>query len=212
MIAAQRRAILTVGLGIYVLGLGFLGGVAIERLRFDGRRAAVLDRYEEAAAHWRALLIRLEHDAARDDDVATTGGDLDTAPGAGGFAASKRAVDAAYGAAIRSRRWERLTEVGDAYVRLGDRAGARLATAPQARRAYLDALLLARRDGSPEGVLRVAEAFDALGDRAVVEQCLRIAEGLAAQSRDEMARARVRAAVTQWGTDLATAERPSPAF
>jgi len=37
----------------------------------------------------------------------------------------------------------------------------------------------------------VAEAFAALGDREVAEQCVRIAESLAAQAREAQARDRV---------------------
>jgi hypothetical protein len=42
-------------------------------------------------------------------------------------------------------------------------------------------------------VLSAAEAFPALADRDMVEQCLRIAEALAAKTRDPRAWARVRA-------------------
>jgi hypothetical protein len=60
----------------------------------------------------------------------------------------------------------------------------------------MSALCRARRDGSFDGVLRVAEAFAALGDHEVVDQCLRIAERLARDDRD--LRGRVQAFRVQW--------------
>lgn len=64
----------------------------------------------------------------------------------------------------------------------------------EARRAYLAALERARATGSADGVLQVAEAFAALGDRSVAEQCLVIAARLAGDSRDGQVVERVRAA------------------
>lgn len=45
-------------------------------------------------------------------------------------------------------------------------------------------------------MLQSAEAFGALGDRAMVEQCIRVAERLAALNADGDAPARVRALAT----------------
>ena len=57
--------------------------------------------------------------------------------------------------------------------------------------AHMAALSRARADRSVEGVRHVAEAFEALGDPAIVEQCLIIAEGLgASRYSDEDARLR----------------------
>lgn len=67
-----------------------------------------------------------------------------------------------------------------------------------AREAYLSALIRARRDRSVDGAIRSAEAFRELGDRVVAEQCLHIAEQLAAG--DEQARQRVREARRRWPT------------
>lgn len=67
------------------------------------------------------------------------------------------------------------------------------ARAPAPGRA-LDACLEARATGSADGVLQVAEAFAALGDRSVAEQCLVIAARLAGHSRDGQVVERVRAA------------------
>jgi hypothetical protein len=72
----------------------------------------------------------------------------------------------AYGAALRSRRWEALVAVGDAGTRLEALLGATGRYRPEARQAYMAALLRARAQGSTAGMRRVAEAFAALGDEA----------------------------------------------
>ena len=64
-------------------------------------------------------------------------------------------------------------------LRLGDEARRR-GDAPAARRAYLVALFRARGERSLGGVLEAAEGFAALGDEAVVQQALAMAEPLAA--------------------------------
>lgn len=75
----------------------------------------------------------------------------------------------AYGVALGSRRWESMLEVGDAAVRIdtlaGFPSGHPTAFRAEARQAYLRALFQARSAGSQEGIQRVAQAFEALGDR-----------------------------------------------
>jgi hypothetical protein len=85
----------------------------------------------------------------------------------------------AYGAALATGRWEPLVEVGDAFVRIGEAASSSSGSRANARLAYLGALTRAQRDGSVDGVQRVAQAFEALGDYAVAAQCTRIAQRLA---------------------------------
>ncbi len=109
------------------------------------------------------------------------------------LSAAERAWHDAYAAALGSRRWEGMVEVGDAVRRIGAMGGSRTAADARARRIYLTALFRARQEGSLDGVLRAAEAFSALGDPQVVVQCIRIAERLAAQRRDAQARERVHA-------------------
>ena len=55
-----RRALIGVGLGLYLLGFGMLAGVAVERMRFDHKRADVLARYDEALREWHAFRMALE--------------------------------------------------------------------------------------------------------------------------------------------------------
>ena len=52
-------------LGAYLLVLGFLGGVLVSAIRFDGQRAAILSQLDGASARVRTQLMRLEHEAAR---------------------------------------------------------------------------------------------------------------------------------------------------
>ncbi len=55
-----RWAILGGGLGLYLVGLGFLGGVVAERVRFDHQRTEVVRQYDKALRKWQAYLMKLE--------------------------------------------------------------------------------------------------------------------------------------------------------
>lgn len=109
------------------------------------------------------------------------------------LSAARRVWHDAYLSALGSRQWAGMIEVGDAYLRIGEAAGTRRAAEATARQAYLIALLWARQQGAIDGALRTAEAFAVLGDRDAVEQCLRVAEQLAARHSNPDARERVRA-------------------
>ena len=52
-------------LGANLLVLGFLGGTLASAIRFDGQRAAILSKLDDASTRVRAQLMRLEHEAAR---------------------------------------------------------------------------------------------------------------------------------------------------
>jgi len=120
----------------------------------------------------------------------------------------------AHRAALGRRGWQGMLEVGDAALRIADASASRRVSEGQARRAYLSALWFARRDGSLDGVLRVAQAFAALGDRDVVGGVIRIAEGIAARAHDPAADARVRRVAEELAGELvgstAIARRPRP--
>lgn len=85
----------------------------------------------------------------------------------------------AHEAALGSRRWDGALAVGDAYLKIGAAGNFRQAAEATARRSYLTALMLARRKGSLDGVVKAAAAFQALGDRDVVEQAVLIALAVA---------------------------------
>jgi hypothetical protein len=101
-------------------------------------------------------------------------------------------------AALRSGAWNALVEVGDASLRIGELAAARVGARAEARGLYLRALFQARAQGSLDGVLRVTEAFASLGDQDVVDRGLRVARQLAA-SQGPAAWDRVREATIRLG-------------
>lgn len=55
-----HRFALRVALGLYLLGLGFLGGMAAERMRVDARRDAVLRQYDDMLQRWHTVLMEIE--------------------------------------------------------------------------------------------------------------------------------------------------------
>ncbi len=111
----------------------------------------------------------------------------------GDVGAAVRAQHEAYSAALGSRGWEGMAAVGDASVGPAELSGARAAMVPGARRAYLVALFHARRQRSIEGVLYVAEAFAALGDRDAARQALVTASAMAAGTQQTEIAERMRA-------------------
>lgn len=187
MTTAWRSTIIGGGLALYFVGVGFLG-------------AAVLTQHDEALRTFRSHLGDPELKAP-------AGPEASNAPWTGPIrrvdeALAQKKVNAAeqawldaFGAALKSQRWDWMLEVGEAYLRLGRLGGFSRAAEAKARQIYLAALFRARQQESLDGVLRTAEAFAALGDRELVDRCLRIAESLAAQARDAQARERVREVV-----------------
>ena len=99
----------------------------------------------------------------------------------------------AYSSALDQPGWRGLVDVAGAALRIGAIPGFKKAAESRARESYWTALFRARRQGSLNGVLDAAEAFGALGDRVMVEQCVRIAERLATLAGDADASERVRA-------------------
>jgi hypothetical protein len=104
---------------------------------------------------------------------------VDAALSAGDVPGAVTAWRAAYGAALGSRRWEGLADIADAYLAIGRASGAPAAAMPRARDLYLSALFRARDAGSLDGVLRIATAFDRLGDREVTLNAVQMARRLA---------------------------------
>ena len=56
----RRLSVLMVMIALYLCGIGFLSGMVVERMRFDGRRAAVLASLSAAQARLHAHLMHLE--------------------------------------------------------------------------------------------------------------------------------------------------------
>jgi hypothetical protein len=98
----------------------------------------------------------------------------------------------AYSAALDQPGWRGLVDVAGAALHIATIPGFRKAAESRAREGYWTALFRARRHGSLGGVLDAAEAFSALGDRVMVEQCIRIAERLVLLTGDVEAADRVR--------------------
>ena len=136
--------------------------------------APFLPRLQPSPPSWKAHLARVDAALAVSDTSAAI-----------------QAWRDAYGAARGGRGWEGMLAVGDAALRIGHATGDRRGFEPRARQSYLDALFRARQQGSFDGVVRTTEAFARLGDGAVVEGGLRIADALAGLNHE--ARARVQA-------------------
>jgi hypothetical protein len=109
---------------------------------------------------------------------------------------SVRAWRQAYSSALSHPGWLGLLTVANASLRLGVFPGLVRDAAARARETYWIAFFRARQQRSLNGVLHAAEAFGMLGDRTTVEQCMKVAEGLAARAGDaeELERVRVIAA------------------
>ena len=121
---------------------------------------------------------------------------MDTAIAANNASAAVLSWRHAYAAALDQPGWRGLVDVAGAALRIGSIPGFKKAAESRARESYWTALFRARRQGSLNGVLDTAEAFGALGDRVMVEQCIRIAERLAVLTGDAEAADRVRLLAT----------------
>ncbi len=125
--------------------------------------------------------------------------------------AAVRAWRNAYAAALGTPGWRGLVEVAAASQRIGAIPGFGKASEARARETYWTALFRARQQGSLNGVLETAEAFGALGDRQMVEQCIRVAEGLAALNGDSDAADQVRALAARLAERYLAAQRTEAA-
>jgi hypothetical protein len=133
---------------------------------------------------------------------------MDSAVAANNASAAVLAWRHAYAAALDQPGWRGLVDVAGAALRIGAIPGFRKAAESRARESYWTALFRARRQGSLNGVLDAAEAFGALGDRVMVEQCIRIAERLALLTGDAEAADRVRTLATGLAQRYIEVDRP----
>ena len=113
--------------------------------------------------------------------------EMEEAIASGQAAAAVRAWHRAHAAVIDHPGWQPIASVAQAARRIGSISGFARAAEARARETYWIALFRAHREGSLTGVLQTAEGFGALGDRNMVEQCIRIAEGLATRAGHENA-------------------------
>jgi hypothetical protein len=104
---------------------------------------------------------------------------MDAAIADGDRAVAVRAWREAYGAALDDPGWRGLIEVAAACARIGTLPNFGTAARARARETYWTAQFRARQQRSVTGVLKAAEGFGALGDTAMVAQCIRIAQSLA---------------------------------
>ena len=65
----QRRVAMWAAIALYLVGLGFLGGITVERVRFSRERGAAVARFETAAGQLRVRMMTLERGAPGDDAV-----------------------------------------------------------------------------------------------------------------------------------------------
>ncbi len=196
MRSSRRVVVVTALPGLSAIAVAFLahrGALTIadsQRTALTGARARVhgeLERMESVVPAGTVRDGRLwdAHLRVVDDELAK--GRVDVAV---------RVWHDAYAAALESRSWESMIAVGDAFMRIGRAAASPGGARMNARDSYLVALIRARRDRSVDGALRSAEAFQQIGERAIVEQALHIAGQLAAG--DERAEQRVREARQRW--------------
>jgi hypothetical protein len=82
--------------------------------------------------------------------------------------------NAAYAAAVRSRRWEPMVALGDAALRLDLAAGVPGGYRAAARQVYLSALVRVRILRSTDGLCRIANAFDRMGDPEMARRVRRV--------------------------------------
>jgi hypothetical protein len=130
---------------------------------------------------------------------------VDRALGQSDLDGARKAWEHAHLAAVESLSWEGLIATGHACLRIGGATGSRSAAEATARRAYFAALYRACRESSFDGILHAAEAFDNLGDREVVEECLGLAE---LQVDGEEARQRLAALVRRLRGERVGESRP----
>jgi len=145
-----RQMLTEGGIGLYLFGAVVLGSLAAASLRIDDRELRRMDwqgALEKDDVSWASLLTAFDEAVARGDGTAAL-----------------RTWSEAHSAALRARHWEGLLAVGEARLKVAQTADDEKAAIAKAREAYLAALFRARQDGSLEGVIRSAEAFEALGD------------------------------------------------
>ena len=157
--ATRGHVILIIVIGILVIALALLEALA-------GRKSVV-----DAEVPWADAIKRTNSDLQRGD-----------------VSGAVRGWHDAHLAALASRRWEGMIEVGDAALRMAAIAPPRRSWEPRAREAYMAALFRARSERSVDGVLRATEGFGTLNDRHVVDMGVQMARVVAGYDAQTVAR------------------------
>ncbi len=123
---------------------------------------------------WSAHIRRVEEALARQD-----------------LANAQREWDAAYSSALILKEWQGMAAVGEAYMRVKERTGGGEEGRTEARRIFQIAFARAQRQGSLDGVLRMAEDFAELRDLVLADLALHVAQGLAGAHPEPYVRARM---------------------
>jgi hypothetical protein len=126
----------------------------------------------------------LRAEAGGADDWATYIAAVDRALEARDLGLANRQWRDGYGAALRSQRWEAMLAAGETALRIGRASRTPAAMEADARQCFLTALFRARAQRSVDGILLTAEAFAQLGDIAVAEGALRMADPLVVATSD----------------------------
>jgi hypothetical protein len=172
--------------------LGLAAGVLIGVVMLPSRQARGQDSSHQGP--WTIHVERMDQALAQRD-----------------VTAAESAWRDAYTAALGTReRWDGPLEVGNAYLRIGQVTKGPKVAEPTARRLYLTALFRAQRLSSLDGVLKAAEAFAALGDRQVVEQCVAVAITLGRRSSERHDLERVQVARTRLAVPVSEDTTPDP--
>lgn len=204
-----ETALVVGAVGLFVVVVVTQLGVFLNPMRWQPRRAARRAR-RRTLRHARQTALVAPRDSAVDG---SSGGwapplaTMDEALVSRDTVAAARAWLAAYRAVRTEHAWEGHLAVGAARLRVAELTGARKEAEAKARELYLMALFRARQQGSVEGILHSVEALAALGDRQVVEQALRLAEGVLAHARDAETQTRLRTILQQ--LTPAAPERPA---
>jgi hypothetical protein len=118
------------------------------------------------------------------DDWATYMAAVDRALEARDLGLANRRWRDGYGTALRSRRWEAMLAAGETALKIGRASGTPAAMEADARQCFLTALFRARAQRSLDGILLTAEAFGQLGDIALAQGALRMADPLVVATSD----------------------------
>jgi hypothetical protein len=196
MQVVRHRRVIAAAVIVSLVALGFVFGVAVNRVQAGRARPSVLTQDEDALRQRNRQFMAIElrthgHHQAFQREWQQRLERIDEAVVLGDTKTAVAVWREAYAASMRSGHWRDLIDVGDAAILIGDVQDFPETAAGAARRSFLTALYRAKAQRSVEGVLRAAEGFASLGDGAAVQNCVAIANRVA--DTDAASRAQVQA-------------------